>query len=67
MIIILMIYRPILGRNDMFYRSRTAQTVRVLGSQVNFAFLEDELVHVLPSHKVFFNKSHIEKQTDKRC
>ena len=45
----------------MFYRSRTAQTVRVPGSQVDFAFLEGELVHVLPSHKVFFHKSHIER------
>ena len=56
-----MIQHPTLGRNDMFYRSRTAQTVRVPGSQVDFAFLEGELVHVLPSHKVFFHKSHIER------
>ena len=45
----------------MFYRSRTAQTTRDPGSQVDFAFLEDELVHVLSSHKVTFINSHIKK------
>jgi len=55
------------GRNDMFYCSRTAQTVRDPASQVDFAFLEGELVHVLPSHKVISINSYIEKQTDKWC
>ena len=45
----------------MFYRSRTSQIVRDPGSQVDFTFLEGELVHVLPSHKVIFINSYVEK------
>ena len=56
-----MISRSGLGRNDMFYRSRTAQTVCNPVLQVDFAFLEDELVHILSSHKVIFINSHIKK------
>jgi uncharacterized SAM-dependent methyltransferase len=44
----------LLGRHDAFYRSRVAQTVRDPGSEVEFAFLADELVHVEVSHKVVF-------------
>ena len=42
----------ILGRHDAFYRSRVAQTVRDPHTQVDFEFLEDELIHIEVSHKV---------------
>jgi uncharacterized SAM-dependent methyltransferase len=41
-----------LDRHEAFYRSRVAQTVRDPQTQVEFAFLEDELVMVEVSHKV---------------
>lgn len=54
----------ILGRHDAFYRSRAAQTVRDPGSQVEFAFLADELVHIEESHKVVSINLYLAKQTD---
>ena len=41
-----------LGRHDAYYRSRLAQTVRDPQTQVDFEFLEDELIHIEVSHKV---------------
>lgn len=46
------IFLPCLGRHDAYYRSRLAQTVRDPQTQVDFEFLEDELIHIEVSHKV---------------
>jgi L-histidine Nalpha-methyltransferase / hercynylcysteine S-oxide synthase len=43
-----------LERHEAFYRSRIAQTVRDPKTQVEFAFLEDELVMIEIAHKVSF-------------
>jgi hypothetical protein len=39
--------------------------VRDPGSQVEFAFLEDELVHIEVAHKVPFIDLYLAKQIDK--
>ncbi len=60
-----MIPCSVLGRHDAFYRSCAAQTVRDPESQVDFAFLADELVHIEVSYKVIFINVYPAKQTDK--
>jgi L-histidine Nalpha-methyltransferase / hercynylcysteine S-oxide synthase len=44
-----------LERHEAFYRSRVAQTVRDPKTQVEFAFLEDELVMIEIAYKVFLH------------
>ena len=48
------IIRSGLDRHDASCRSRFAQTVRDPHTQVDFEFLEDELIHIAMSHKVSF-------------
>ena len=54
-----MLSHSVLGRlgRDAFYRSCATQTVRDPQSQVEFAFLEDELVYIESSRKVTFHRS----------
>ena len=61
-----MIPRSVLGRHDAFYRSRVVQTVRDPQTQVDFTFLEDELIHVEESHKVISIKPYRKAMTDRR-
>ncbi len=53
-----------LDRHDSFYRSRVAQTVRDPQTQVDFEFLEDELIHIEVSHKVLSIRLYHQTQTN---
>ena len=53
-----MLRHPVLGRRDAFYyQSCATQTVLDPQSQVEFAFLEDELVYIESSRKASFRRS----------
>ena len=51
-----MLSQCVLGRRDAFYRSCATQTVLDPQSQVEFSFLEDEVVHIESSRKVILRR-----------